>query len=108
MAMKKKGIIFSLDATIAVTVIIILLINSAYYFSTSSKESLSQLQPVRIGSDIIALFDYTDVIDQVVYNDTIEITPSFLSNDDLNLPRYLPANYVMEISISDLAETVFY
>ena len=57
----KHGVVFSLDAAIAVTVLIIVLINSAYYLSTSSRESLSQLQPVRLGSDILRFLSIQEI-----------------------------------------------
>tara|TARA_Y100000310_G_scaffold144893_3_gene144240 strand:- start:54152 stop:55039 length:888 start_codon:yes stop_codon:yes gene_type:complete len=101
----KKGVVFSLDAAIAVTVIIIILINSAYYFSTSSKESLSQLQPVRIGSDILAILDYTGELETAIMIDPIGSTK--LQQDLIDdVEKYLPANYEMKLSINDLQESI--
>jgi hypothetical protein len=101
----KKGVVFSLDAAIAVTVIIIILINSAYYFSTSSKESLSQLQPVRIGSDILAILDYTGELETAIMTDPIGSTK--LQQDLIDdVEKYLPANYEMKLSINDLQESI--
>ena len=107
--LRKQGVVFSLDAAIAVSVIIILLINSAYYFSTSSRESFSQLQPVRIGSDIIAIYDHLDIFDQIIFTDPVVETTvphGFYQQSLLNLSTYLPANYDMKIFISDMAESV--
>ena len=96
----KHGVVFSLDAAIAVTVLIIVLINSAYYLSTSSRESLSQLQPVRLGSDILAILEYTGDLNTVITTDAVG--SSFIDESILNLGRYLPGNYEMQIAINDL------
>ncbi len=99
----KHGVVFSLDAAIAVTVLIIVLINSAYYLSTSSRESLSQLQPVRLGSDILAILEYTGDLNTVITTDAVG--SSFIDESILNLGRYLPGNYEMQIAINDLQES---
>lgn len=100
---KKRGIIFALDAALAVTVVIIILINSSYYFSTSSKESLSQLQPVRIGSDVIALLDFGGNIQYAIQQDS-DADPTIPSKN-LNVTDYLPQNYAMRFGITDMKET---
>ncbi|MEK6903060.1 MAG: hypothetical protein AABW64_00240 [Nanoarchaeota archaeon] len=99
----KHGVVFSLDAAIAVTVLIIILINSAYYLSTSSRESLSQLQPVRLGSDILAIVEYTGDLNTIITTDSVG--SSFIDEKILNLSRYLPGNYEMQIAINDLQES---
>jgi len=53
----KKGMVFALDAAIAATILILIVINSFYYFSTSSRESFSQIQLLKIGADIITVFE---------------------------------------------------
>ncbi|GEM_PF-1136792 len=115
MEIKRKGIIFALDAALAVAVVIIILINSSYYFSTASKESLSQLQPVRIGSDVIALLDFGNAFDYAfTYKDQIgsgqpcEITPTnydLISDKCLNVSTYLPKNYALKFTMTDMKET---
>src|SRR3989344_5173509 len=104
MEIKRKGIIFALDAALAVSVVIIILINSSYYFSTSSKESLSQLQPVRIGSDIIAVLDYQEKFDYTFAND-LELHGDVIPESNLNVSVYLPKNYAMYYTITDMKET---
>lgn len=107
MEIKRKGIIFALDAALAVSVVIIILINSSYYFSTSSKESLSQLQPVRIGSDIMALLDFSGNINDAILHDSEDdgdtIPPTYM-----NVTAYLPKNYAMKYAITDMKETRTY
>ena len=105
MEIRRRGIIFALDAALAVTVVIIILINSSYYFSTSSKESLSQLQPVRIGSDVIALLDFGGNIEFAIKEDDKETDPNIPSKN-LNVSDYLPQNYAMRFGITDMKETV--
>mgnify|MGYP001590419510 CR=1 FL=1 len=104
MEIKRKGIIFALDAALAVSVVIIILINSSYYFSTSSKESLSQLQPVRIGSDIMALLDFTDNINYAILQDSE--ADIYIPQSNLNVSAYLPKNYAMKYAITDMKETL--
>lgn len=104
----KKGLIFTLDAAIAVTVLVIILVNSSYYFSTSSKESISQLQLVKLGSDIITLMGYTGELQAVVFEDLKRPAGlnGTISNTTLNYTKYLPPNYNMRIEISDLKESL--
>lgn len=106
MEIRRKGIIFALDAALAVSVVIIILINSSYYFSTASKESMSQLQPVRIGSDVIALLDFGGSFDYAFEKD-IEGNPlgDDIPQGNLNVSAYLPKNYAMRYAITDMKET---
>src|SRR3989344_5482781 len=102
MEIKRKGIIFALDASLAVSVVIIILINSSYYFSTSSKESLSQLQPVRIGSDIIAILDFQGNFDYALDPlQNLETNGDTIPQSALNVSSYLPKNYAMYYTITD-------
>jgi hypothetical protein len=106
---KKKGLIFALDAALAVTIVVIMVINSTYYFSVASKSSISHLQLVKVGGDVITVLDYTGELDAVIFNNSKGIAEnSFnITEDMLNVSRLLPPNYAMWISISDLKESVF-
>ena len=98
-----KGIVFSLDAAIAVSVVIIVLINSSYYFSTSSKESLSQLQLVKIGNDVVTALDNSGALNNYsLYNLYTESSSLYINNSELGIYRYLPRNYEMSINIQNL------
>ncbi|MEK6840140.1 MAG: hypothetical protein AABX72_04295 [Nanoarchaeota archaeon] len=104
----KKGLIFALDGAIAVTVVVLMVINSVYYFSVASKSSLSHLQSVNLAGDIITVYEQLGAFDAIVVNNTksqfwmnYQIMPS-----QLNLSRFLPSNYEMWVSVSDLKETV--
>ncbi len=106
--LKKRGIIFSLDAAIAVTIVIILLVNSQYYFSTASKESASQLQLARMGGDVLAILDSTGTLDRIALLEQPEsgaAQQSLLNVTTLNYSTYLPRNYNMKILITDLDES---
>ena len=109
MSMNKKGLIFALDAALAVTIVVIMVINSTYYFSTSSRSSLSHIQLVRLGGDIVALFEQTDQFDAIVWNASKKFPPVNvyeIPSSLLNLSLYLPGNYEMWVSVSDTKETV--
>ncbi len=105
MEIKRKGIIFALDAALAVAVVIIILINSSYYFSTSSKESLSQLQPVRIGSDVMALLDFGGNFDHAFATNSEDHFDT-IPQPNLNVSSYVPKNYAMRYAISDMKRTL--
>ena len=100
---KKRGLIFSLDAAIAVTVVVIILISSAYYLSTASRESTSQIQLIRIGNDLLATLLYFGDLRSVIEADTQTSYPNL--DQYINVSRYLPKSYNATIEISDLRET---
>lgn len=104
----KKGLIFALDGAIAVTVVVLMVINSVYYFSVASKSSLSHLQSVNFAEDVITTYDYLGAFDAIAINNTksqawmnYQIMPS-----QLNISRFLPPNYEMWVSVSDLKESI--
>jgi len=53
----KKGFIFSLDATMAVFMLVFVLLATSFMLEQSSTDSLSQLQATRIGKDALAVLD---------------------------------------------------
>ncbi len=57
-----KGIIFMLDAVIAVTVVLILITASYYYVIKSEEDITPNLQIVRTGSDIVTSLDNQDLL----------------------------------------------
>ncbi len=100
-----KGIVFSLDAVIAITIVLILLVYSSYYLSTSSKESVSQLQITRVGTDAIAMMDLDGLLDLAVTNYP-ELGSGRLDDVILNYSKYLPPSYDMKIYITDTMESI--
>ena len=106
---QKKGLIFALDAAIAVTVVVLMVINSVYYFTLASKSSLSHLQAVKLAGDVVTMLDYDGSLATVVLNDTNSSFgpgPYTINPTLLNISKYLPSNYDMWVSISDLKETI--
>lgn len=101
-----KGFIFALDAAIAVAVIIIMLIDSSYYFSTASRESLSHVQVARLSADALAMVDYLGSASAAVEQDVVSAGGYFSTqqSNTLNLSRYMPAGIAFALDISDLQE----
>lgn len=62
---RTKGFILSLDISIAVFVSFILIAVSVYYVSLANEETLSRIQMVRTGSDILTMMDYKGVLDRL-------------------------------------------
>lgn len=96
-----KAIIFTLDMFVAITVFIIILTVCIFYISQMSQDRLSELQLVSLGSDTIAVMDYSGVLqsldvsqiistrDQLIpsaYNMRILVKLGNLSADTGNLP----------------------
>ena len=81
-----KAFVFSLDAAIAITVVVFILAVSTFYITKSGGESVSKLQTIRIGSDVLAVLD----------NDGTLGTLS-LETIRIELNRILPINYHMRI-----------
>ena len=106
----KKGLIFALDGAIAVTVVVLMVINSVYYFSVASRSSLSHLQATKIAEDIIVMHDRIGSFDAIAINNTHgPFTNGFnITKQQLNFSRFLPGNYEMWASVSDLKETLVY
>ena len=104
---KNKGIVFSLDAAIAVTIVLVLLVNTSYYFSTASRESVSQLHLIRIGNDVMHMLDLTGDLRRAITDD-YRISPSMnptISATVVNVSKYLPEGYDMKVLIFDMGET---
>ena len=53
----KTGFIFSLDATMAVFMLVFVLLATGFMLEQSSTDSLSQLQSTRVGKDALAALD---------------------------------------------------
>ena len=103
----KKGIVFSLDAAIAVTIVLILLVNTSYYFSTASRESVSQLHLIRIGNDVMHMLDLTGDLRRAITDD-YKISPRMdpvIDDEIVNVSEYLPQGYDMKVLIFDMGET---
>lgn len=104
--MNKKGIIFALDGAIAISVVLIMLINTTYYFTTTSQESLSQSQVIKRGYDVVALYQEAGRLDQALGG----ISPGepFVPETGVNgllVSDYLPSGYDMTVELYDAVKT---
>jgi hypothetical protein len=52
-----KGFIFSLDATMAVFILVFVILSTGFLLEQSSTDSFSQLQATRVGKDALAVLD---------------------------------------------------
>ena len=59
-----KAIILSLDAFLAVLILMIMITASSLYLITSEKDKLTKLELVRAGSDIITILEYQDLFNE--------------------------------------------
>lgn len=84
----KKGFVFTLDITIAMLVVFIVILTSLFFVSRGSEISISEHHLHCIGSDIITIMDKREVFDSLDHS-TIE-------NE---LAEVLPVNYEMLIRI---------
>ena len=86
---KKKGIIFTIDSIIAITLVTVILISSTSYYVNSQGDLLPSIQLVRTGNDILNLLDITGSFDDMDFDE--------LKNDIYIL---LPATYDMKLNIT--------
>jgi hypothetical protein len=102
----KRGIIFALDGAIAVTIVLIMLINTTFYFTTTSKDSLSQTQVVKRGYDVLAMFDRIEKLDAALRG--IVFGQEYIGEpgaSGLNVTDFLPVGYDMVIELEDATRT---
>lgn len=84
----KKGFVFSLDIAIAVLVTILILAAAHRHMADAEKNSISDMQMVSVGSDVIAMLDYKDIL-QTLDQDLIQSRMNDL----------VPQNYHMLLKI---------
>lgn len=82
-----KAFIFSLDIIMAIVVVMSLLMVATFYVTKAGGESVSKLQTIRIGADVLALLDYGGTLN------TLSV-----GNIEVELNRILPINYHMRIT----------
>lgn len=93
--MKKDGLVFMLDVTIALILVIILLVVSSYYINKSRDPGLSKLQLIKRGSDIVTQLNYQNVLDtadddKIEYNLTNTILQQYEMRMYLNFTGQKP------------------
>lgn len=81
-----KGVIFTLDALVALIVFLIAFVVSTYYVSQASENKLAQIQMATYASDLLAVMDN---------NGTLQTLNSTLIENQKN--ELLPAAYDMRI-----------
>jgi len=86
---EKKGFILSLDAAVAVVLLIIILAGSSYFFLKTNENFISNVQMLRIGSDITAVLEADGTLD------TLDST-SIKSG----IEKILPVSYSMRLTIN--------
>lgn len=86
--LKKKAFVFTLDAAMAVIVVVTLLLVAHYYVNRTNTESLSKIGMVRTGSDILTVLDNDGTLSTLDENS--------IATEMNNL---LPVNYNMRIML---------
>ena len=61
--MRKKGFVLTLDAVFALVVVMIILLTASYYMTKAREPTLSKIQVVKRGSDILWQLNYQKVLD---------------------------------------------
>lgn len=89
-----RGMIFTLDATLAITIILFVLAITTFYITKSNQQSLPDLQTLRVGSDILTILDNNDTLDSLDAN---------LIEDEMN--SLLFNNHNMRIEINCDSDT---
>src|SRR3989344_2386991 len=84
----KKGMIFTLDSLVAVSIFLIVIATSSYYSSQSNSE-ISKLQISRTGSDISTLLENSGGLDS--------LDSALIEN---NISHVLPQNYQINLNIT--------
>jgi hypothetical protein len=86
---KKKGIVFTIDSIIAITLVTLILLTSTGYYVRSQENLLPGVQLVRTGNDLLNLLDITGGFENMNLNELRE-----------GLYLLLPATYDMKINIT--------
>ena len=81
-----KAFVFSLDGMMAITIVASMLLFSMFYITKAGDESVSKLQTIRIGYDVMAVLDNNGALDGLSVEDI-----------GIELNRVLPINYHMRI-----------
>ncbi len=77
-----------MDVAVAVVLAVIILIGSSYFFFRTNEDFISNMQMLRVGSDITAVLDADGTLDTL---DSLQIKPG--------IDSLLPVNYDMRLTI---------
>ncbi len=84
-----KGLIFTLDAAVAVIIVLVLLAGASVYISKSGETYLPRLQGTRTANDIITIMDYQNSFSNLDENSI-----------STRIQELLPSNYNMKLYIN--------
>ena len=92
-----KGFIFTLDITLAILFVIII-VTTANYYTRVDKGSIEEIQMTRIGADIAALLDNTNLLDTLsesAIESKLEVITPPNYGMRINVKTVLSGNYAM-------------
>lgn len=84
----KKGVVLSLDTSIAVIIVSIIIIISTTYITKSNNDYTSRMQLVKTGADIMTILDYNEVLNTMDSNKIAS-----------RMNQTLPVGYYMKVRI---------
>ncbi len=87
-----KGIIFTMDAVVALLLVIALL-TASYFYLYKSNNVIPNLSVLRTGDDIMALLDYGGYLSNLNQSDIQNVTSSLLSNRHDIFIKITTSNY---------------
>ncbi len=90
-SLRKKGIVFTLDVTIALILVIAILLLANFYINKAKGPALAKLQLVKRGSDILLQLNQQNVLDT--------LDPAKIS---YNLTNTIPRTYDMSLLIYNI------
>lgn len=88
----KTATVFSLDAAIAVVLVVIIITGSNFFFLKANEDFITNMQMLRAGSDISAVLDADGTLSTL---DTVQIKSG--------IDALLPKNYNMRLTINTTA-----
>ncbi len=91
---KNRGIIFSLDAVIAIFIVLVIVATSHYYF-TWKPITPTELQMIKVGYDVVSILDNKGIFDS--------LDRSYIENE---LRKVLPNNYEMRLFINTTTKNI--
>ncbi len=90
----KKGFVLSLDAAVAVVLVTIILMGSAFFFLKTNETFIVNMQMLRVGSDITAVLQADGTLDTL---DPLQIKSG--------IEEILPISYNMRMLINSTASS---
>lgn len=95
--MNSRGIIISVDALLAILIVLSLLGLATFYFGQIGFEAQNSLYLKKVGMDVLSVMEKNEVLEDIIENDTIVLAKPFL--------EALPHNICGEIKIYEYNDT---